>query len=1758
MKKHILRVLVVMLMACLGIGVLAACGGKEDPASETYTVAFSLGEGEANHAADGVTAPASQTGKKVGDTITLTAPEAEENWKFDGWSAKSGKVSGTTYTVKAADAVDGTITLTAQWAEDASAKVTVTYSLGSCGDTAYAGTTTLPASVTMNAGGTVTLPDKPVWNGYTFLGWKVGADTKAAKAEITVSESITVTATWADNTPKPATSIEGVWTTEADGVTTEVTIKLSEDKETAEAIIYTADQSDPDYPEYAIDYYTLTLSSGSYTYKLYSTSYTFTLADSQLTMTKVAPSQSGFGNETVTTTFTDGIQLPARGPVPYGTYKGASDITANLIHFNESRIIVSGAEYPFTTKVIGKYLVLVAEEYDDLEEETTYSYYFVYEDAGKEYILGGAFGVPAELTQDIAEYTITFKLGAHAAAGATVAAITAKEGDLIDLPTVATEAGYVLNAWSEKINANDTREYSITKKYQVTKDVELTAVIELIDYRLTFDKTKPADADPDSNIVGTIPPRVTVTTAEPDTLLPVLSLTGYVFQGWKMDGSNDVITSFTLTSEIIASLDGGTEIHFTPVWKKIEADEVSITFDKGTLDETVDETLKGMPTNTTATAGAYTIPDEEPTCDGYTFLGWKVTGDETIYKKGTDHASYTVGTEAVTFTAQWQKDTFTLTYDYGEGTDDPAKASEQVAWGTEVYYPATPAAKEGYKFNEWQAKANGEGYKLDGLYFNSFTMPRSNATLFATWTKIYDVHFDLGDHAAPGASVSDVTGKAAGSSVSLPTPQGAEGWEFDGWYKKGDVKVTTATYTVDVADLDAEGGLTITLTAHWKEASTTYTVAFSFGEDSHAKAGTQPPAQVTGKKLNGTVTLTDPEPADGWLFDGWYSKSGKVDGETYTVKAADADETTITLTAHWKKAPAPIGDYVGTWVNGQNTVSIAQDSDGTTLHAVIKTDKGGWVEYTYCALTAEGDGYTGEEFIQQKQVTISYDGETFSVKIGGGAATTYTKGTAEAISLEGTYKTEYGNRIIDFTEKTIDETDFDGDPIAVGEYLVFSTSINMGFGAPLKTIYIVYSDGEDYYIYYAELSNPYKLIKQGGGTDPQPTVNIEGLWTGDNIEITIDLDEGGKTGYAVIKTGTNYQYTALVKSGDGYTGTVNYMEVTFSIEGDSLKYSSGDVTLSARTELPAHIKFTGKWSMTTTSGEVKVDFDSKKIEVGSSYDFTEAVAGGYVVVYFKMSTYQDAGLYIYKDADKYYGVIPALELSTPTEFKSAGGTASTEDPQPQEIEYTVKFFAEKDSYESPFKTITVKEGTVIEEDDEYTDLGTPTKANYTFAGWKLKHNDTALEGATADSSIAEAGEEHIIIVYATWTLSKELDLGTITAGENWATTYWTYPEALKEGDVLTLTGTLTLTAAARWNGVYFNFAKGEDWANTAAFAYDWRINPEHPTFPYTNEAVEVLTDWVVDTQSETRNWSDDMSLMATAGYTHFDAKISYLSYNLIEIVYTLKSNFTPLNGTQGEHTLTMRYQIRGELEDIHFCLVGEKATLTNAHITRSTLAEIAEEIQDTQTVTQGVVVGTTTGDNYWGTEFYALDIKAGQKVTLTGEMHSAATENYHGVCATIRPYQAYWSDIFNFRFDNYLTAAVADGNWKQTYERYNFSIAKAFTRTYEGYGTDGTVNGNAQDETANGADYWTAFKTAMTDCDLTVTVDWSKNADEIVLTYAFTSKTTSGYSSVQTYTITPLKAGTHLAPVYTFTLKPDHCYVENPTVNVTYTDLNAD
>ncbi len=124
--------------------------------------------------------------------------------------------------------------------------------------------------------------------------------------------------------------------------------------------------------------------------------------------------------------------------------------------------------------------------------------------------------------------------------------------------------------------------------------------------------------------------------------------------------------------------------------------DMHITFEAGAQDSKI----AGLPAAATAPAGAYTIPDQEPARPGYTFAGWKVGEDTTVYKKGTANATYTVVQDTdVTFTAQWTAVTYTLNF-YDDEEDETATAV--TVEGQEAVGSKLPTAtKQYYTFVKW-------------------------------------------------------------------------------------------------------------------------------------------------------------------------------------------------------------------------------------------------------------------------------------------------------------------------------------------------------------------------------------------------------------------------------------------------------------------------------------------------------------------------------------------------------------------------------------------------------------------------------------------------------------------------------------------------------------------------------------------------------------------------------------------------------------------------------------------------------------------------------------------------------------------------------------------------------------------------------------------------------------------------------------------------------------------------------------------------
>ena len=184
---------------------------------------------------------------------------------------------------------------------------------------------------------------------------------------------------------------------------------------------------------------------------------------------------------------------------------------------------------------------------------------------------------------------------------------------------------------------------------------------------------------------------------------------------------------------------------------------------------------------------------EDPTKEGYTFIGWFT---DSACTQAYDWTS-TV-TKHMTLYAGWATKTFTVTFDLngGTGTAD----AQTVGEGKLAVEPADPV-RDGFIFNGWYL--NGARY--------DFTSPvKADLALVANWTEVqpgsvfYKVTYDANGGSAEWKTANVVDG---GTAV-LPKAE-RSGYTFDGWYS-GDKLVGKAGEQVKITE-------DMTLVAKWTE-----------------------------------------------------------------------------------------------------------------------------------------------------------------------------------------------------------------------------------------------------------------------------------------------------------------------------------------------------------------------------------------------------------------------------------------------------------------------------------------------------------------------------------------------------------------------------------------------------------------------------------------------------------------------------------------------------------------------------------------------------------------------------------------------------------------------------------------------------------------------------------------------------------------------------------------------------------------------------
>ena len=303
---------------------------------------------------------------------------------------------------------------------------------------------------------------------------------------------------------------------------------------------------------------------------------------------------------------------------------------------------------------------------------------------------------------------------------------------------------------------------------------------------------------------------------------------GYVFLGWYYNGEIfDFNTPVTNNMTLIAD------------WEESKV-KYTVRFEN-----------EGEVKTYTVEKDGLVIEPNEPTKEGYVFLGWYLNDKKFDFN--------TSITKNIVLKAKFVAGEVQL-YEVSFNTDGGSSVKAQkVEKDSKATKPSNPT-KKGYKFDDWY---------LNDKKFDFNTKITADMTLTAKWVKAYQVTFD-----SDGGSKIKSQEVANGLKVTKPTNPTKDGFRFDGWYLN-DKKF----------DFNTEITADITLTAKWTELAK-YTVTFD----------TNGGSEISSKEVNEGEKVAKPSNPTkaGYVFKEW-----QLDGKTYVFNTPVTKN--IKLVAVWEE-----------------------------------------------------------------------------------------------------------------------------------------------------------------------------------------------------------------------------------------------------------------------------------------------------------------------------------------------------------------------------------------------------------------------------------------------------------------------------------------------------------------------------------------------------------------------------------------------------------------------------------------------------------------------------------------------------------------------------------------------------------------------------------------------------------------------------------------------------------------------------------------
>ena len=317
--------------------------------------------------------------------------------------------------------------------------------------------------------------------------------------------------------------------------------------------------------------------------------------------------------------------------------------------------------------------------------------------------------------------------------GTITAPETATEGNPVEFTATAPN-GYDISGVTYQPEGGESQAVAeIEGKYSFTmpdKAVKITVNITPITYTLKLDlQDGDGFTEDEKTITGTVEDLIEFPAKQP-------TKAGFTFANWRTqpNGEGSVVkdTYFNTVEKLLDTFKDKTEMTIYAHW--IENGKFTVGYvPNGT-------NVTNKPEDNTSydqvTTEQIAIPAQEPERAGYNFMGWKVNGDDTLYKYGTEHDAYKTISAiqgSVTFYAQWEPVRYTITLQDGD-------ESSEISGTIEDLPPALPTpTKDGYDFKGWFTAETG-GEKIDAITADNIS---GLTTLYARWEEIQTDDYEL-------------------------------------------------------------------------------------------------------------------------------------------------------------------------------------------------------------------------------------------------------------------------------------------------------------------------------------------------------------------------------------------------------------------------------------------------------------------------------------------------------------------------------------------------------------------------------------------------------------------------------------------------------------------------------------------------------------------------------------------------------------------------------------------------------------------------------------------------------------------------------------------------------------------------------------------------------------------------------------------------------------------------------------------------------